>query len=358
MNSTAPYKPKRLPTIKFKDLMAMKINIQWLIDNVVPLCSVVMIAGDSGIGKTWLLLDLILAVATGGLWLGQFKCKQGSVLVFDEENIIPLLQERLSQLCAARGIGKLSNLPIEFMVGQFIDITPLRDYKTGEEIPSHTFLDVLETAKAIKPTMMTFDSFIRFHHANENSSTEMKAVSAQIKRMSQETGAACVINHHFVKSGSGASGQRIRGSGDIRANVDMAFLVDECKGGITITHDKPRFTKKLEPFTVKLSQDENKGTFTVAYQGVKPQVTKQTPWEFIRSLLSSGGKSRAEIVEQASGIFSASRIDKELRYRHDEGEIAKNKQGHDVVYTLPILIPIADAEPNGLAFLDRDNHKG
>lgn len=324
---TAPYKPKPLPTVRFKDLMAKKIKIEWLIENLIPLTATMLLAGDSGVGKTWLLLDLILAVATGGKWLGQLKCKKGAVLVFDEENAEVLIQDRLRQLCAARGIGKLDDLPIEFVIGQMIDLTPLKDSRNGEQTPSPQFLDLLATAHQVKPTLITFDSFIRIHHANENQSNEMKGVSSQIGRLARETGGTCVISHHFVKSGSGASGHRIRGSGDIRAFVDLNFLVNEGKDKtIAITHDKPRWTKKIDPFTVKMSQDERRGTFNVVYVGSKPQVKRQTPWEFLSGFLSKGSKTRAEIVKKAEGTFSARRIDEELAYRKKSGDVAKNTQ--------------------------------
>jgi len=65
--------------------------VKWPIEGIIPSNGFGMTAGGSGVGKTWLLLDLAISVAKGALWLGTFATTQGPVLYVDEESGIALL---------------------------------------------------------------------------------------------------------------------------------------------------------------------------------------------------------------------------------------------------------------------------
>ena len=60
-----------------------------------PANNVTMLAGDGGAGKSLLSLQLAVAVATGGSWIG-FRPKAGSVLFVSAEDEIEELHRRLA----------------------------------------------------------------------------------------------------------------------------------------------------------------------------------------------------------------------------------------------------------------------
>jgi hypothetical protein len=66
--------------INFSKLMEMDLpEPQWIINDLLPE-GVTLFAGAPKIGKSWLCQHLSLAVAAGGMALGHFQCRQGSVL--------------------------------------------------------------------------------------------------------------------------------------------------------------------------------------------------------------------------------------------------------------------------------------
>jgi RecA-family ATPase len=40
-------------------------------------------SGLAGAGKTWLILDLGIETARGGMWLGHFQCTKGTVVIMN-----------------------------------------------------------------------------------------------------------------------------------------------------------------------------------------------------------------------------------------------------------------------------------
>src|SRR5438067_4068543 len=57
-----------------------------------------VLAGRQKLGKTWLAIDMALAVATGGAAIGSIMCDQGDVLYIDMENGPRRIQGRIKTL--------------------------------------------------------------------------------------------------------------------------------------------------------------------------------------------------------------------------------------------------------------------
>ena len=77
--------------IKFRrtstnDIMATTYDpIKWVVPGYISEGFLVL-AGRQKLGKTWLAIDMALAVATGGVAIGSIMCEQGDVLYIDMEN--------------------------------------------------------------------------------------------------------------------------------------------------------------------------------------------------------------------------------------------------------------------------------
>jgi len=217
---------------------------KWLVEGIIPSNGFCMIAGESGVGKTWLLQELGLAVASGRSWLGKFATTKGKVLFIDEESGIALLKERLLKLGEPED---LRNLPIHFSVLAGLKI----DTAEGRE-------KLREAIKKTEASLVIIDSFVRIHSGEENSATDMSKVTEALSRMARELNCAIVPAHHARKKSlaSNEPGQRLRGTSEIKAALDVHLFVTKCKNGaIRIEHEKARFGKTLEPMLVQLQED-------------------------------------------------------------------------------------------------------
>ena len=77
-------------------------KLEWLIENIWVDKSRGMIAGNPGVGKTWLALEMLLSVASGGLCFGKYPTKKGAVLLIEEEASELNLSRRLHSMARAR----------------------------------------------------------------------------------------------------------------------------------------------------------------------------------------------------------------------------------------------------------------
>lgn len=87
------------------DLMATVFPpVRWAVENVIPE-GVTLFAGRPKIGKSWWLLNVALAVASGGVALGAIKVEPGSVLYLALEDGARRLKDRIRQLLKAQGMA-------------------------------------------------------------------------------------------------------------------------------------------------------------------------------------------------------------------------------------------------------------
>ncbi len=185
-------------------------RVEWIVEGLIAAGSVVLFAGESGSGKTFLGLLLARGVAGGGAFLGR-KCLQRDVLYLDRENPAALLRQRVTLL----RIDALENFKLW---GAWLpDPPPL----IGDE-------RLLMLVRERQPLIIV-DSFIRFHQMDENSASGMAPVMNALRELAN-AGAAVVVIHHKPKG----DGSQYRGSSDIRAGVDIAYAVShDADSGLT-----------------------------------------------------------------------------------------------------------------------------
>lgn len=88
---------EKIETITAKKLYDMKLPpIRFVVEGLLPQ-GLHVFAGPPKIGKSWLLMQLALAVASGKPFWG-LETEQGSVLSLCLEDSLPRLQQRLSEL--------------------------------------------------------------------------------------------------------------------------------------------------------------------------------------------------------------------------------------------------------------------
>ena len=89
---------RRLGLMSCTDLMSKQLPpIKFIVPGIIAEgCTI--LAGKGKIGKSWLVMGLATAVASGGYALGSIKCEQGSVLYLALEDNERRLQSRISQL--------------------------------------------------------------------------------------------------------------------------------------------------------------------------------------------------------------------------------------------------------------------
>src|SRR5215207_4661953 len=94
----------RIETFSAADLMTLDLPPVAPVVQDLLYEGVTLLAGKVKMGKSWMMLDLALAVATGGEALGRIPVQQGEVLYLALEDNRRRLQGRIRKLLAGREV--------------------------------------------------------------------------------------------------------------------------------------------------------------------------------------------------------------------------------------------------------------
>ena len=208
------------------DLSKEPPPIDWLVEGLIAKQDVVVMIGESNIGKSWLSMALAAAVANGGgKWLGKSVMAGGRVLYVDEENPEDVVRQRLFRLGLSNGAA--DNVRYIHQQGVRIDRNPEK---------------ILDEAIAFDPTLIVLDSFTRLHTQDENNAGAVSALfNDGIHPLARNTNGAVLLLHHVNKTDSNSSFIRARGSTDIGASMDTGLDVRKHGGDkLHVVHYKSR----------------------------------------------------------------------------------------------------------------------
>jgi energy-coupling factor transporter ATP-binding protein EcfA2 len=256
-------------------------GIEFAINGLIPLGAITLLSGDSGCGKTTLITKLADAIAEGKAILGNSPCVRRDVLYLDRENTLPVIRERLIRL-RIRAEGKF-----KYWGG----------HVTGD-VPMPMSSEVKEWIMRTEPKPVLFiDSFIAFLEGNENSSTDVRAFMQPLRELTN-LGAAVVVLHH---TGKGESTQDFRGSSDIKAAIDVGYLMKN-NGESRLT------TLTLKSFKARFSVIDALG-LTYSNGEFIPQEIKQASEDILTQLLRDNAninKSEFETMARRKGMGQGS----------------------------------------------------
>ena len=177
-----------------------------------------LISGSSKAGKSFLLMELCIAIAEGKPWLG-FQCKKGRVLYVNLEIDPASAINRFLKIYEALG------LPIKN--ADSIVVWNLR----GHAVP----LDQLVPKLIRRVRNQHFDAIVidpiyKVITGDENNASEMGAFCNQFDKICTETGCSTIYCHHHSKGAQGMKKAMDRASGsgvfarDPDAQLDMIQL--------------------------------------------------------------------------------------------------------------------------------------
>ena len=189
-----------------------------VIEGVVRQGHKMMISGASKSGKSFLLIELAIALAEGTKWLG-FKCRKSRVMYINLEIDRNSLIHRFRDIYEALGI-KPKN-------AHSISIWNLR----GSSKPLDELIqELIQKATLQGADVIILDPIYKVMMGDENNATDMANLTNLFDKICYETGCTFVYSHHHSKGAQGfkKSMDRASGSGvfarDADAQVDMIQL--------------------------------------------------------------------------------------------------------------------------------------
>lgn len=226
-----------LPGILWREIK-LEGNPLKLVKGLLAGVSLICVVGAPKSGKTFFVLDLAVAIATGSEWRGR-KVQQGGVCYIAGEGQVGL-RARVEAIRRTRQ-------PDEDMQFTLIPIALNLATATADADAL-----IAKIRSAPWPTkLVVIDTLARnFGGGNESSAEDMGAFVANCDRLREATGAAVIAVHHFGKD----SGRGARGSNALPAAVDTEIQVERGDGNITratVTLQKDGEDGLIFPFQLK-----------------------------------------------------------------------------------------------------------
>jgi len=196
----------------------------WLVEPLWGRGAVGVIGGAPKSCKSWLALELAVAVASGRPCLGRFAVPApGPVMLYAAEDAPLHVRDRLEHLCQARG-ARFDTLDVHVIVENSLRIDRAEDVAR-----------LRHTLDRRRPRLLILDPYVRLQRADENNTTEVAAILATLRMLSRDFGVALLLVHHARKSSSESAGQGLRGSSDFHAWGDSNLYLRRRPRDIVLT---------------------------------------------------------------------------------------------------------------------------
>jgi AAA domain len=217
----------------------------------------VSVGGASKAFKTWILSDLAISVATGGLWLGHFPTTRGKVLHLNFELLPAYFTERL------RTLADENQVTLE---NDYLHVWNLRGFACDLAM---LLPKILQRVGSVEYSLINLDPIYKMlgKLREENLAGDIADLLNQIESLAVKTGAAVCYGAHYSKGNQAQkeSIDRVAGSGVYGRDPDSILNFtrlkqDDCFSvEITLRHHPPveafGVRWKYPLFTVDVSLD-------------------------------------------------------------------------------------------------------
>ena len=196
-----------LPVEPAHRLAAQPEAQRWLVTDLWSEGAVGIVGGEPKCCKSFLALELAVAVASGRPALRRFAVTSpGRVLLYAAEDAQHIVRARLEGICAAVAC-ELAAIDVQVITAPTLRLDLERDRERLER-----------TVEALRSRLLILDPFVRLHRIDENSSGEVAPLLAYLRELQRRHALAVLLVHHARKSsGHVRAGQALRGSSEFHA---------------------------------------------------------------------------------------------------------------------------------------------
>lgn len=214
----------------------------WVITDIVPAGGVVSLVGGSGVGKSFIAVDMACSIASGLEWHGHMVDNPGSVVYVAAEGGGGI-DKRVLAWAQKHGMDDVPQLHM------LLD-APIIDDEKDALLVAETLAEL--SRRIPQPIrMVVLDTLNRVMQGEENSATAMAALMRGVETIRQRLGCAVQIIHH---TGHGDQ-QRARGSSAFFAALDSEITIKQTGTLVVeLENTKSKDSEAFEPVRLKLDK--------------------------------------------------------------------------------------------------------
>jgi RecA-family ATPase len=312
----------QLPVLPAWQLADYPEQKRWLVEELWSEEAVGIIGGEPKCCKSFLALDLAVAVAAGTPCLRRFAVSRpGRVLIYPAEDALPTVRRRLEGICAAAGVA-LPKLDLQVITAPSLRLDLDADRARLEE-----------TIARLKPRLLVLDPFVRLHRIDENVSGDVAPLLAFLRELQRRYGVAVILVHH-ARKGAGAirAGQALRGSSEFHAWGDSnLYLRRDSEDRIVLTVEH-RAAAAISGMTLKLVQSHDALALQPIHNETDPKTESSagpaSVDQRISAALADGGKSQTVAELRASCRVRTTTLYQRLAAMTADGIVIKSADGY------------------------------
>jgi AAA domain len=216
-------------------------ELRWLVTQLWSQHAVGIVGGEPKCCKSFLALDLAVAVAGGVPCLRRFAVPDpGRVLLYAAEDAHPIVRRRLEGIAIAAGVD-LRDLDIQVITAPTLRL----------DLPTDR-VALQQAVARLQPRLLILDPFVRLHRIDENASGEVAPLLAYLRELQRRYALAVLVVHHAKKgAGSLRAGQALRGSSEFHAWGDSNLYLRRDGDALTLSVEH-RAAPALKPMKIEL----------------------------------------------------------------------------------------------------------
>src|SRR5712691_12029323 len=202
--------PPALPVTRASELPVCPPEHAWLIHDLWATEAVGIVGGEPKCGKSFLALDMVVAVAAGVPCLRRFPAARcGPVLLYAAEDALHVVRTRLEGICRAAAVT-LVDLPIHVITAPSLRLDLAEDRQ-----------QLQATVATLRPVLLVLDPVLRLHRIDENASSEVAPLLAYLRELQRRFALAVVPPHQSAKGAATVRGeQALPGTSALHARRD------------------------------------------------------------------------------------------------------------------------------------------
>jgi AAA domain len=233
------------PVQRADQLSPAPTQLPWLIQDLWTDEAVGILGGEPKCCKSFLALDVALAVASGAACLRQFAVRRtGPVLFFPAEDSLSIVRRRLDGIAAAAQVS-LAELPLHIITAPALRLDLDLDRQR-----------LTLTVEVFRPVLLVLDPFIRLHQCDENEASQIAPLLGYLRQLQRQFHVAVLLVHHAKKDGASLRpGQALRGSSELHGWGDSNLYLRRQRDQLTLTVEH-RAAPSLDPIPVQLTQQD------------------------------------------------------------------------------------------------------
>ncbi len=297
------------------ELASLPAERHWLVEGLWGHQAVGIVGGEPKCCKSFLALDIALAVASGSPCLRRYRVTHaGPVVLFAAEDPLHAVRQRLEGIARAADVS-FSALDIHVITVPMLRIDLEHDRRR-----------LTDTVSRLRPRLLVLDPFVRLHRVDENAAGDVAPLLAYLRNLQRHFETAVVLVHHARKSSHARAGQALRGSSELHAWGDSNLYLrrDRDQLRLTIEHRNAPSTPAL---AVELHTERDAVALRIAEGQSLPETQTSLPGERVLAALASASQPMTRRALRDACRMRAVSVGNALTALLDQGQIVADING-------------------------------